>query len=138
MFVEPYLFFPGTCEEALGFYQSVFGGEVSGIMRYGDMPPGAHPPGPPELAQKVMHSVFKSPGVNLMAADNMRLAPGTEAERVALSIALTDVAEGERIFNALAAGGTVGQPYTKQFWRATFGMLTDKFGIDWMVNAGGG
>jgi PhnB protein len=135
MRVEPYLFFPGNCEEALRFYEAVFGAKVTFAMRYRDAPPGDHP-SPPELADKIMHATLRSGGLHLMASDSMRLRPGVEAERVALSVAPKTAEEGERIFAALAEGGTIVAAYEKQFWGATFGMLTDRFGIDWMVNAG--
>jgi PhnB protein len=86
-----------------------------------------------------MHTSFKAPGVAFMASDAMRgelAPPGTATPRVRLSIASADAAEGERVFAALAEGGTVTLPYQKQFWGAHFGMVTDRFGIDWMVNAG--
>jgi PhnB protein len=137
MRIEPYLFFPGNCQEALAFYQSVFGGEVVYAMRYGEAPPGHHPT-PPEMNGKIMHATFVSGGVTMMAADSMNQKPGTEAERVALSVGLADADEGRRIFDALAEGATILAAYEKQFWGATFGMLTDRFGIDWMINAGGG
>jgi PhnB protein len=105
-------------------------------MRYGEAP-GGHHPTPPEMNGKIMHATFTSGEITLMAADSMNHKPGTSAERVALSVGLADAAEGRRIFDALAAGGTVLAAYEKQFWGASFGMLTDRFGIDWMVNAGG-
>jgi PhnB protein len=129
------VFFPGKCEEALTFYQAIFGGEVTFAMRYRDVPPGEHP-SPPEMADKIMHATLRAGEVTMMAADSMRLRAGVAAERVALSVALATVEEGGRIFAALADGGTVLAPYEKQFWGSTFGMLTDRFGIDWMVNAG--
>jgi len=135
MRIEPYLFFAGNAEEALAFYKSVFGGDVVFSMRYGDVPPSDHP-SPPEMSTKIMHATFVSGPLTLMAADSMHQGPGTPAERVALSLAPATVEEGQRLFDGLAAGGTVTQPYAKQFWGATFGMLTDKFGIDWMVNVG--
>ena len=135
MRIEPYLFFSGNCEEALAFYTSVFGGEITSVMRYGDVPAGEHP-SPPEMADRIMHATFVAGDLTLMAADSMDQKPGTPAERVSLSLAPPSVEEGGRIFAGLAAGGTVLQPYSKMFWGATFGMCTDKFGIDWMVNAG--
>jgi len=135
MRVEPYVFFPGTCEEALHFYEAVFGGQVTYTMRYRDVPPGDHP-SPPEMGDKIMHATLEAGDLTLMAADSMRLRPGVDSERVALSVAPKSAEEGGRLFAALAEGGTILAPYEKQFWGSTFGMLTDRFGIDWMVNAG--
>lgn len=80
-----------------------------------------------------MHATFRSPGVSFMASD---ASPGkTYGEGpITLSLGTTDLAEAERVFNALAGGGNVEVPMTDMFWGAKFGMLTDKYGIDWMVN----
>ena len=128
---EPYLFFSGNCEEALNFYKGIFGGEISEIMRWKDAPGDAGLP--TDQGNKVMHSTFKSPSVNFMASD---ARPTTQygVGRISLSIATKDVAEGKRVFDSLANGGEVEMPFDKTFWGAMFGMLTDKYGIDWMVN----
>jgi PhnB protein len=134
MQLEPYLFFPGNCEEALNFYKEVFRGQIEDISRMKDMPKDAGgPPVTPETAEKVMHASFKSPGVSFMASD---ASPGkTYGEgAISLSLGTSDLAEATRVFNALAAGGNVEMPLADMFWGATFGMLTDKYGIDWMIN----
>lgn len=134
MQLEPYLFFSGNCEEALNFYKDVFGGEIQGVSRWKEMPKDAGgPPVTPETENKVMHASFKAPGVSFMASD---ASPGkTYGEGpISLSIGANDVAEAERVFNGLANGGNVEMPLTDTFWGARFGMLTDKYGIDWMIN----
>jgi PhnB protein len=134
MQLEPYLFFDGNCEEALSFYKEIFGGEIEGLSRWKEMPKDADgPPVTPETENRVMHANFKSPGVSFMASD---ATPGkTYGEgAISLSIGTSDLAEAERVFNALAAGANVEMPMTDMFWGARFGMLTDKYGIDWMVN----
>lgn len=134
MELEPYLFFTGNCEEALNFYKGVFGGEITEISRYKDTPPGAHPSElPPDYANKIMHANFKSPTIKFMASD---ASPGkTYGEGpISLSLGTKEVAEAQRVFDGLAKGGTVEMPLTDMFWGAKFGMLTDKFGIDWMIN----
>ncbi len=128
---EPYLFFDGNCEEALGFYAGVFGGKIDGLMRYEGTPAAVEMP--PEALEKVMHATFRSPSANFMASDSNQ-ASDCESSRIALSLASSDPAEGQRMFDALAAGGAVSMPYGKMFWGAMFGSLTDKYGIDWMVN----
>lgn len=134
MQVVPYLFFTGNCEEALNFYKGVFGGDIAEIMRWKDMPKDA---GGPEVTaeneNKVMHARFNSSAVQLMAAD---ASPGkTYGEGpVSLSIGLSDPSEAQRVFDALSAGGKVEMPLADMFWGAKFGMFTDKFGIDWMMN----
>ncbi|MFY9663757.1 MAG: VOC family protein, partial [Candidatus Cybelea sp.] len=134
MQLEPYLLFDGKCEEALNFYKGAFRGEVEGLSRWSEMPKDAGgPPVTPETSNRVMHASFKSDGVSFMASD---ATPGKVYGEgpISLSVATTDVAEAERVFNYLAAGGNVEMPMTDTFWGAKFGMLTDKFGIDWMVS----
>ncbi|MGA7354989.1 MAG: VOC family protein [Candidatus Cybelea sp.] len=134
MELEPYLFFTGNCEDALNFYKPIFNGEIEGISRWSEMPKDAGgPPVTPETANRVMHASFKSRGVTFMASDaspDKKYGEGS----ISLSIATTDLAEAERVFNALGAGGNVEMPMQDMFWGAKFGMLTDKFGIDWMVS----
>jgi PhnB protein len=135
MEIEPYLHFGGTCEEALNFYASVFGGEITSLNRFDGSPLMNELP--PEYASKIMHANFKAPnGVKFMASDGRPNSTHDHGSRVSLSISTADVAEGERTFRALAEGGKILMDYQKTFWGATFGMLTDKYGIDWMVNAG--
>ena len=133
MELEPYLHFSGSCEEALTFYKEVFAGEVVQLMRYSEMQGMEIPPG---FENKVMHSSFKSPDLKFMAADQMPGAPESSGGRVSLSLGTRDVAQGERVFAMLSAGGgTITMPMADMFWGARFGMLTDKFGVAWMVNA---
>ena len=131
MHLEPYLFFDGNCEEALAFYAAIFGGQIEGLMRFGETPTAADMP--PESRDKVMHANFKSPTLAFMASDGNRANECT-GSRVALSLSSKDAAQGKRIFDALSAGGTVGMPYGKTFWGAMFGTFTDRYGIDWMIN----
>jgi PhnB protein len=134
MQLEPYLFFDGKCEEALNFYKNVFGGTIEGISRWSEMPKDAGgPPVTPETANRVMHATFKSPGVSFMASD---ASPGKIYGEgpISLSVATSDLAEAERVFNGLANGGKVEMPMADTFWGAKFGMLSDKYGIDWMVS----
>jgi PhnB protein len=125
-----YLAFPGTCEEALNFYKTCFGGEITSMQRFGDSPVESSE----EHKQKIMHAEFKADGMFFMASDGMPGQPVPSGEMVTLSINLTDGAEQERIFNSLAEGGKVTMPLGETFWGAVFGMVTDKFGIPWMLN----
>lgn len=132
--LEPYLSFNGNCEEALNFYARVFGGQVTEINRFGDAPPGQMEL-PPDWSDKVMHANLKAPMLKFMGSDVPPERRGPEgAGRITMSLGGDDVDEGKRIFDALAEGGTVTMPYQKTFWGANFGMLTDKYGIDWMIN----
>lgn len=133
MKVEPYLFFEGTCEKAIEFYRKALGAELEMLMRYKEAPEPP-PPGmvPPGWEDKVMHASFRIGETRVMASDDCTLQakPGG----FSLSIAAADVAEGERLFKALADGGKITMPFGKTFWSPGFGMLTDRFGIGWMVN----
>jgi PhnB protein len=130
MQLEPYLFFEGNCEEALTFYKDVFGGEIS-LMRYEGSPLESEMP--PDYKQKVMHGNFKAPTLSFMGADT---APSHHRHGgiIALSLATTDETEGRRVYAKLAEGGTATMPLDKVFWGGLFGMVTDRFGIDWMIS----
>jgi PhnB protein len=135
MQVEPYLFFTGNCEDALNFYKGIFGGEIVQISRFKDMPPDMREESSigSEHDNRIMHATFKSPSLSFMASDGR---PGKQYGEgpISLSIGLSDVSEAQHIFDALAQDGNVEMPLADTFWGAKFGMLTDKFGIDWMVN----
>jgi PhnB protein len=92
---------------------------------------------PDDQGDRVMHARFKAPGVAFMASDGR---PGEEYKggNISMSIGLDDKKEADRIFNALAEGGTVDMPMQDMFWGAYFGQLTDKYGVDWMINCGNG
>ena len=131
--VQPYLFFGGRCDEALEFYRTALGAQVEFLMRYQDshepMPPGALAPG---FENKVMNTTFRIGEATLMASDGC--AAGAKFDGFSLSLAVTTTAEANRAFAALAAGGQVKMPLTKTFWSPCFGMVTDRFGIAWMVS----
>jgi PhnB protein len=131
--IEPYLFFGGRCEEALEFYRTVLGAEVEMLMRFKDapepMPPGALPLG---FENKIMHASVRFGGSRIMASDGTE--DGGKFEGFSLSLAVSTDAEAERVFDALAEGGSVGMPLAKTFWSPKFGMLTDRFGVSWMVS----
>jgi len=125
-----YLAFPGTCEEALNFYKTCLDGEIVSISRFGESPVET----PEAYKQKIMHAEFKADGIFFMASDGMPGQPVPPGDMVSLSINLTDAQEQETIFNRLAEGGKVTMPLETTFWGAVFGMVTDKFGIHWMLN----
>lgn len=131
--VQPYLFFDGRCEEALEFYRNVVGAQVDLMMRFKDspepLPPGFVPPG---YENKVMHSTFRIGQNILMASDEPQ--HGARFSAFSLSLTVPTEAEADRTFAALADGGQVRMPLTRTFWSPRFGMLTDRFGLRWMVN----
>ena len=133
MQVQPYLFFDGHCEEAVEFYRSALGAEVTMLMRFKDSPE-PHEPGmvPPGAEDKVMHMSFRIGDTTLMASDGRRLGQ-PNFNGFSLSLTAADVAEAERLFAAVADGGEVQMPMTKTFYASRFGMVADRFGVSWMV-----
>jgi PhnB protein len=133
MQVHPYLFFDGRCEEAIEFYKKALGAKVEMLMRYRDSPE-PQPPGMNVPGDKVMHSCFRIGETQIMASDGM-CSGQAKFDGFSLSISAANDAEAKRIFNALADGGKVTQPLTKTFFASSFGMLADRYGVNWMVIA---
>ena len=135
--INPYLTFNGNCEEAFNFYKSVFGGEFPYVGRFSEMPENPEYPVAEEDKEKIMHiSLPIGNGSVLMGSDSsenfgQKFIPGNN---FSVSINLSNQEETNRVFDALSAGGKVTMPLNKTFWGALFGMFTDKFGIQWMVN----
>jgi PhnB protein len=131
MQLNPYLLFNGNCAEAFKFYEETLGGKIEGLHTYSGSPGAEH--APPEWGDKVMHATIAIGDQKLMGSDP---PPGhyEPPKGMSVSISLNDPDKGERIFNALADGGTTIMPFGKTFWAAGFGMCTDRFGIPWMVN----
>ena len=136
--VNIYLTFDGNCKEAFEFYQTVFKAEIPHMSTFGEMPPQeGQPPMPDEMKNRIMHvSLPISKETVLMGSDSggewaANLKPGNN---FSISVNTDNAEEAQRIFNALADGGSITMPLAKTFWEAYFGMLTDKFGINWMVN----
>lgn len=131
--IQPYLFFNGRCEEAAGFYRDAIGAELQMLMRYKESPEKP-PPGmvPANWGEKVMHAEIKIGDSTVMASDGC----GDDSKFAGFSLSLTFPTEDEakRAFSALADGGKVEMPITKTFWSPCFGMLTDRFGMGWMVS----
>ncbi|HEX6827441.1 MAG TPA: VOC family protein [Burkholderiales bacterium] len=135
MRVEPYLFFDGRCEEAVEFYRSKLGAEVTMLLRYKDSPeppqPGMVPPG---SGDKIMHSSFRIGDTTVMASDgNCQGRPSFQG--FSLSITAPDETAAERLFAALSDGGQVQMPLTKTFFSPSFGMVADRYGVSWMIIA---
>ena len=131
--VQPYLFFEGRAEEAAGFYQKVFGAELQMLMRYKDSPQPC-PEGmiPPGAEGKVMHMSLKIGDGEVMGSDG-RCSGKADFEGFSLSYPAKDAADADRVFAALADGGEVQMPLGKTFFSPRFGMVTDRFGVPWMV-----
>jgi PhnB protein len=127
MKLDPYIFFDGRCAEALKFYEKLMGAKVEQMMPYGDMART------PDLRDKIMHANVKIGESTLMASDDgLGTYKTPQGYRVSLSV--DTPAEAERIFAGLSEGGSVMMPLAETFFSQRFGMLTDKYGIPWMVN----
>jgi PhnB protein len=136
--INPYLTFEGNCEAAFTFYKSVFGGEFPYIGKFKDMPPME---GCSEMSEadkeKIMHvSLPISSETILMGSDHSESFGHKTVigNNFAISINTDNVEEADKLFSGLSAGGKITMPMNKSFWGAYFGMLTDKFGIQWMIN----
>ena len=129
MKLNAYIHFGGNAEEALNFYKNVLGGNVVAIARYGESPM----PVDEDQKNKIMHARLEFEGDLLLISDGPK---GYDAKpgNISLSLETPNVTRGEQVFNKLLEGGNVIMPFAEQFWGAKFGMLTDKFGITWMVN----
>src|SRR6266481_4688766 len=132
--IQPYLFFNGRCEEAVEFYRKALGAEVEMMMRFKESPeppkPGMVPPG---FENKIMHTSFRIGGTTVMASDGCS-AEKPSFQGFSLSLSVPNESEADRAFAALQDGGQVRMPLTKTFWSPRFGMVTDRFGIGWMVS----
>jgi len=136
--VNIYLTFNGNCKEAFDFYKSVFGGEFPYVGTFGEMPQhDGMPPVTEEMKNRIMHITLPiSKETCLMGSDT-----GGEwatnfktGNNFSVSVNTGSIEEADRIFNFLSQGGKVTMPMAKTFWESYFGMFTDKFGINWMVN----
>jgi PhnB protein len=135
--VNIYLTFDGNCEEAFKFYQTVFGGQIPYMGRFKDMPPGEEGQVKPGEENRIMHvSLPISKETMLMGSDTGgEWASGySKGNNFTISITAESKEEADKLFNGLSAGGKVTMPLSKTFWSECFGMLTDKFGINWMVS----
>ena len=127
--VEPYLFFNGRCDEAIEFYRKNLGAEVEMLMRFKDCPdPAGCPPG---SADKVMHASLRIGNTVVMASDGC--GESHSFQGFSLSLAVPDEKGADRSFAVLAEGGQVQMPLDKTFFSPRFGMVTDRFGLSWMV-----
>jgi PhnB protein len=134
MQVQPYLYFYGRCEEAVEFYRTALGAAAIELLRFKDapdpVPPGVLPPG---FESKIMHGTFRLGDTTVMVSDGSR-DTSAAFQGFSLAITLATEAETDRVFGALADGGRVDMPLGKTFWSPRFGIVTDRFGVPWMVN----
>ncbi len=134
MNITPYLQFDGHCAEAFAFYAKCLEGTVTMSLTYGASPMAAQTP--PEMADKIMHTRLTAGSTQLMGSD---APPGQyqAPKGFSISVSPADPVTAERVFAALADQGTVDMPLQTTFWASRFGMLTDRFGVSWMVTREG-
>lgn len=130
--VNPYLLFDGRCEEAIQFYKKTIGAETIMLMRYKDAPAESKPQGcGSQDENKVMHARLRIGSSIIMLSDG---PCSGKFDGFSLSLTASSPADAERYFAALSEGGKVDVPLTKTFFSPSFGILTDRFGVKWMVN----
>jgi PhnB protein len=134
MQMTPYLSFKGDCEAAFKFYEENLGATLGSIFKYGGSPMADQVP--VEWSDKIMHGSVTVGGQVLMGGD---VVPERyeKPQGFSLSLQIANIADAERIFQALAAGGQVLMRLEKTFWAARFGMAVDRFGIPWLINCEG-
>jgi PhnB protein len=132
--INPCLSFGDNCEAAFEFYKSVFGGDFASFSRFKDVPSEGHLSA--SEGEKIMHVALPiGPNTVLMGSDTPEsMGKVTSGTNFSIAISTNSDAETTRIFNGLVAGGQVTMPLQHTFWSPCFGMLTDKFGIQWMVS----
>lgn len=128
--LNPYLTFNGQAREAMAYYHDCFGGEIVAQQSFAE----AGMPAPAGYENQVMHSELQAPGIRLMMSDGMPGWPAANGTQITLCLQLDDTAEQDRLFQSLSAGGSVLHPLENTFWGARFGQVTDRFGIQWMLN----
>ena len=132
MKVQAYITFGGRCGEALEFYKKSIGAEITSLMRWKESPDNDMK-GPPGYEEKIMNASFRIGETELIADDGMGNEALAEFKEMTLVIEVADDAKAKRVFMALGEGGNMTMPVAKTFWTSSFGMLTDKFGVPWMV-----
>lgn len=130
--LNPYFSFKDNARQAIEFYLAVFDGQVT-INTFGEY----HMSEDPDEQDKIMHAVLKTPqGLTIMASDSPKGMPFEPGHSVNVSLSGPDEDELTELFNKLCEGGVVTMPMSDAPWGDKFGMVTDKFGINWLVNIG--
>jgi PhnB protein len=127
--VNPYIAYKGTCRQAIDFYKGALGAEVVFMQTVGESPMAGHGP-----AENIMHGTIKVGGSTVMMCDDPNPADEPTGSSISLALNLDDPARAKEMFDNLAKGGSVIMPLQKTFWAEAFGMVTDPFGIKWMIN----
>jgi PhnB protein len=126
----PYLHFGGNAREALNFYKNALGSDIVQLGTYGESPI----PSDEDYKDKVMHARFVFDGNMIMISDVFKNRPVSMGGNIQLSVEVDNENKLDEVFNKMAEGGRITMPLADQFWLAKFGMLQDKFGVNWMFN----
>ena len=129
---NPYLSFNGKCEAAFKFYERCLGGKIVALVPYGDTPSAEHVPA--SHGSKIMHARLVAGSQVLMGGDAYPGHPYEGVKGCSVAVQVDTPAEAGRLFDALAENGTITMPLGETFWAVRFGMLTDQFGVPWMIN----
>ncbi|WP_166359504.1 VOC family protein [Pseudomonas akapageensis] len=132
MKINPYLIFDGHCEAAFKFYQLVLHGKIATMMRFSEMPGGEKMP--KEDHERIIHVRLEVGDQVLMGSDTTTDRPHAGITGCSVSLNVDTIAEAKRIFEELSDQGTIQMPLEQTFWASRFGMLTDRFGVPWMIN----
>lgn len=133
MTVTPYVNFDGRCEEAINFYKKALGAEVEMMMRYKDHPaPDDNCKVPPGAENKIMHASLRI-GDSVVMASDCHIQNQPKFQGISLSLSPRNDAEAAKVFAALSEGGQVCVPLNKTFFASSFGVVTDRFGLNWMI-----
>ena len=136
MFIQPYLYFNGSCEEAINFYKQALGAEVTFMMRYDESPdPQSKACMAPGMEKKIMHSNVQIRDTQIMMSDGRCEGGLPKFDGISLTVNIA-ADEAEKIFSALGVGGQVQLPLCETFFAHKFGMVADKFGVSWLLLAG--
>jgi PhnB protein len=133
MKLSPYLSFDGNCETAMNYYKDILGGEITTQMRYSEAP--EEMPVPDNMKDKIMHCTLTFNGQILMASDVMEEPPYKPGNNYHLSVSIPSDDKALAVYDKLLDGGVEIMPFKEVFWGGKFGMLVDKFGIQWMVSS---
>ncbi len=125
-----YLMFNGNCEEAMNFYEKALGGKIHMVQRYGEAPVGSSE----AYKDKIMHASMDIMGFNIMCSDADEKRNVQFGDNCHIALDFKSDGDLNKTFDALATGGKVTMPVQETFWGATFAMVTDKFGVNWMFN----
>lgn len=128
--ITPYLFFPGSCEEAINFYKSVFKGEITFIQRFGE----ANMPVDEDYKDKIMHATLEFDGGRIQFSDGAPHKDISQGDNVHLSLNFDNETKMRLTWSKLSVGGSIHMELQDTFWGAVFGQLEDKYGIRWMFN----